>query len=145
MARTLEDGDAPTPGPPTETLLGGAFVGEGADDEELVGRELVVVGGIGDGRVQQLDHRLGRATIAEPQPIASLVDVDAPDEPKDRADLVRRDREVAKHGARLTAFELGGNSHGAHRLPERSWPAWTRKVRVGANSPSLWPTIGSEM
>ena len=24
-------------------------------------------------------------------------------------------------------------------------PEWARKVRVGANSPSLWPTIDSEM
>ena len=24
-------------------------------------------------------------------------------------------------------------------------PEWERKVRVGANSPSLWPTIDSEM
>src|SRR6266540_1265713 len=33
-----------------------------------------------------------------------------------------------------------------YRTPvPRSWERWTRKVRVGANSPSLWPTIDSLM
>lgn len=25
------------------------------------------------------------------------------------------------------------------------WPAWPLNIRVGANSPSLWPTMGSVM
>src|SRR5205085_11322455 len=32
-----------------------------------------------------------------------------------------------------------------HRPLTLSDPAWPRKCRVGANSPSLWPTIASEM
>src|SRR5213078_2788218 len=33
----------------------------------------------------------------------------------------------------------------AHRILTRSLPAWARNSRVGANSPSLCPTIDSEM
>src|SRR5262245_77015 len=33
----------------------------------------------------------------------------------------------------------------AHRTLTLSLPAWPRNIRVGANSPSLWPTIDSEM
>src|SRR5688500_18235991 len=33
----------------------------------------------------------------------------------------------------------------AHRIFALSPPAWPRNSRVGANSPSLWPTIDSEM
>src|SRR6185295_18449507 len=34
---------------------------------------------------------------------------------------------------------------GRHRIFTLSLPAWPRNIRVGANSPSLWPTIDSEM
>src|SRR5438046_3942866 len=35
--------------------------------------------------------------------------------------------------------------HRPRPFAPRSWPAWNRKVRVGLNSPSLWPTIDSVM
>ena len=35
------------------------------------------------------------------------------------------------------------DGHQRRPFAPRSWPAWNRKVRVGANSPSLWPTIDS--
>src|ERR1700733_7549100 len=41
------------------------------------------------------------------------------------------------------ARSLVGLDASHQRLPARSWPAWNLNVRVGANSPSLWPTIDS--
>src|SRR5215211_6456404 len=46
-------------------------------------------------------------------------------------------------GQRLPAA-LGRGRARAHRTLTLSLPAWPRKTRVGANSPSLWPTIDSE-
>src|SRR5215211_592016 len=46
----------------------------------------------------------------------------------------------------LAPTPIGGLSAlGAHRTLTLSLPAWPRNTRVGANSPSLWPTIDSEM
>src|SRR5207237_1624603 len=58
--------------------------------------------------------------------------------------LVGRDPQVAdlRPGARALVG-LGSERHQRRPLVLRSWPAWNRKVRVGANSPSLWPTIDS--
>src|SRR6202011_5774054 len=43
----------------------------------------------------------------------------------------------------LLAVSLSFLCH--HSSAFLSVPEWARKVRVGANSPSLWPTIDSEM
>src|SRR5207237_3199025 len=58
--------------------------------------------------------------------------------------LVGRDPQVAdlRPGARALVG-LGSERHQRRPLVLRSWPAWNRKVRVGANSPSLWPTMDS--
>src|SRR6059058_6696575 len=54
------------------------------------------------------------------------------------AGLPRRDADVPRH---CPGFH---NSFSYRRL-RRSSLTWLRKVRVGANSPSLWPTIDSVM
>ena len=69
-----------------------------------------------------------------------VVDRQAAHEVEHLADLVRRDVQVADGRAR--ALGRVGRARHQRRL-DRSWPAWYRNVRVGANSPSLWPTIAS--
>src|SRR5918997_2267722 len=46
---------------------------------------------------------------------------------------------------RRTGASLSLGPGTAYLLPARSWPAWNRKVRVRANSPSLCPTMASVM
>src|SRR4051794_14125502 len=48
-------------------------------------------------------------------------------------------------GERLPALVGRCSLLGAHRILTLSLPAWARNTRVGANSPSLCPTIDSEM
>ena len=65
----------------------------------------------------------------------------------DQARLLRRDAHVAGAGSRFHALAFGAPpAAGAAREPStlalRS-PEWPRNVRVGANSPSLWPTMFS--
>src|SRR5207302_1906847 len=77
------------------------------------------------------------------------------DEVEHRSHLVGRHARVAQHrtGAfalvRLRTRHLADLSRFTsctiYLRAARSWPAWYRKVRVGANSPSLWPTIDSVM
>src|SRR5204862_5005927 len=86
-----------------------------------------------DRGVEQLHHRPGRTALAETQGLTRLVDVLADDETEDLAHLGRRRAVVTEAGDGL----------GHQRRLDRSWPAWYRNVRVGANSPSLWPTIAS--
>ena len=60
----------------------------------------------------------------------------------DQARLARGDAQVA--GARAHHRRLGVVCRQS-AMPSAPCLQWPRKVRVGANSPSLWPTIDSEM
>ena len=83
---------------------------------------------------------------------AGLLDVEAANLVGDQARLARGDPDVLRaraHGrqvfdlllarALLLGLGLGHSRYSPFDLE------WERKVRVGANSPSLWPTIDSEM
>src|SRR5207342_58353 len=117
----------------------GADVGGGHD--ELVSDKAVVRLRVGDGRVEDPAH-VPRGIAREEREdrprfghgaAANLVD--------DELRLARR----CPHVARLSANGGGGCLDSRHlRLISvfRS-PECARKMRVGANSPSLWPTIDS--
>ena len=128
---------------PVERL---ALVGETGRHVEALGIEFVVVGGVGDGRVEQTTDDLGGVTIAELEDVVRRVGREPPDEVEHHPGLLRGHPDVAdrRPGARTL---VGLDAERRHqRLPvARSWPAWNRKVRVGANSPSLCPTIASVM
>ena len=128
VAGALADPRAPTAGTGPVALGRRALVGPGAGDEQLVGREVVVVLRVRDRGVQELRDLFGRAPLAEPQHLARVVDVQATDEAEHLPDLGGRRARVLEGRACL--------GHG-YRRPWRSWPAWKRNVRVGANSPSL--------
>ena len=68
-------------------------------------------------------------------------DVLVADEVQHDAGLARGHVVAAQRGAGTGTFVQFGTGH--YRFPVFSWPAWKRNVRVGANSPSLWPTIDS--
>src|SRR5206468_2592344 len=61
VAGALADARTATARPRTPALHGGTLVGERARDEELLFGDVVVVLRVGDGRVEQLHHRLRRA------------------------------------------------------------------------------------
>jgi hypothetical protein len=133
VARALADAGTATAGTGTPALHRGAFVGERPRDEQLFFRHAVVVLGVRDRGVEQLHHGLGGTALTEAQDLAGVGDVLADDESEHLADLGRRGAVVAQ--------ARGGFDH--QRRLDLSCPAWYRNVRVGANSPSLWPTIAS--
>ena len=95
VAGALADPRAPTAGTGAVALRRRAFVGPGPGDEELVGREEVVVLGVRDCGVEQLADLFGRAALAEPQDLAGVGDVEAADETEDLTDLGRGRRRSA--------------------------------------------------
>src|SRR6266536_3563772 len=143
VAGALADPVGTTERPRPVALEGRALVHERPRHEQRVGRELVVVLRVGDRRVQHLAHRQRRRARREEQAPPRLVDVLAADEVNDPARLERRHPDEPGLGLH---FHLPCTSFSRQRTPvARSWERCTRKVRVGANSPSLWPTIASEM
>ena len=69
-----------------------ALVAPDAREVQLVGRELLVVLGVGDGGVEQLQHAVGRVLLAELEHADRVVDRKAAHEVEHLADLVGRDR-----------------------------------------------------
>src|SRR5690606_25456920 len=104
---------------------------------ELIGGQAVVVLCVGDGRLEALEDHPGDIALGELEDLEGACDLLAPDEVEDLAGLVRRGADVLDLCPDTRA--LVGLGPG-HRRPFFSWPAWCRKVRVGANSPSLCPT-----
>src|SRR5205814_7543757 len=136
-------------------------------DPERVHVELLVLGGllcIGHRAAKQLRHRLGGALLDIGELRQRLVDVLAADQIGHHAHLARGDAEIAKPGGGFhrhpplagAAGAAGAGAPGvagaagAPGAPGRAVPGltflspvWPWKVRVGANSPSLWPTMFS--
>src|SRR5688572_9972521 len=135
VAGALADPCGPAPSTGAPATEGGPLVGVGLRHDQLVGVESVVVFGIGDCRAQHLAHRLCGRPSGETQDLVRLLHRKAADQVEDLTHLVGRLADEAG---------VGSNSH--PRLAACSLrPAWPRNVRVGANSPSLWPTIDSVM
>src|SRR5690606_33281400 len=123
VAGALADAGGAAPGPGAPALQGGALVGIARRHVQLVGGDLVVVLGVGDGRVEDLADDVGRVALAEREDLVGLGDGRAADEVEHDPRLVRRQAGVAVlgPGARtLVGLEAG------HRRPPRSWPAWNR-------------------
>src|SRR5215208_4400429 len=111
---------------------------------QVVGDQLVVVLGVGRRRGDQLRQAAGGAAAGELQQRLRLGHRQAADLVGDQPGLARRGAQVAGAGAdgrRLGVRRGGHEALSAALLP---LPECARKVRVGANSPSLWPTIDSE-
>src|SRR6185369_1051735 len=63
VAGALADARPATPGPRPPPLQRRPLVGEGAGDEQLVLGDVVVVLGVGNGRVEQLAHVVGDGAL----------------------------------------------------------------------------------
>src|SRR5690606_17058046 len=144
------DAAGPALGTRTEPLEGGAFVDVRLQHHErgLVERLAGLVGlhaGVGDGGLHDLADRFGRRLRGEPQHGDGLLGALTADEVHDAACLHGRDAHKSRLrlGFHVPALLLGSVRAPQRRRALRSSLSCPRKVRVGANSPSLWPTIAS--
>jgi hypothetical protein len=96
VAGALPDARAPPTSAWPPPLQRRPVVGERAGDEQLVLRQAVVALGVGNGRIEQLQHVARGTALAVPQLVASRFDVEPADEPQDLADLRRRRAQVAE-------------------------------------------------
>ena len=98
VAGSLVDRRRPPERPRPEPLQGGAFVDGDLGDPHLVGDEIVVVFGVGGGRLDQLADVVRGAARGELEQRAGLVDVQAADLVGDEPRLARRNPDVAGAG-----------------------------------------------
>src|SRR5699024_1960580 len=114
-------------------------------DHERARVQTHVVLGVGCGRGDDLGDLLGRRLRREPQHRQCLLDALAADQIHDATRLHRRDPDEpgGRLGALRRRLDIGFSTH--RRLLFRSSLMWPLNVLVGANSPSLWPTMFSEM
>src|SRR5215203_5381920 len=128
VAGPFADHGGPAHGPRAVALDGRAVVHPDVTDEQLFGVRVVVVLGIGGRALDDLGDDLGSPLVGELQQRDGLGIALAPDLVCHQTRLARGDADV--FGLRLH-----------RRLAIRSPLTCVRNVRVGANSPSLWPTI----
>ena len=114
-------------------------------DEEAVDVELVVVLGIGDRRLQHLLDVLRDAPAEKVSSASADGGGLAADRLGDEVELARAGAQAAHRcrGLGLVEPALGGWLAHAQLLFAFLSPAWPWKVRVGENSPNLWPIMFS--
>ena len=98
---------------------------------------------VGDGAQEHLADIGGDGLRGEPQNVGGLQNTLAANLVHNTAGLLGRDADESRLrlGFHVSASSSVGPAQ--RRRPLRSSLSWLRKVRVGANSPSLWPTIDS--
>src|SRR5262249_42565611 len=119
-----------------------AFVDVGLRDDEVVAGKVVVRLSVRDCRAQDLLELARGRPRGEREHAARLGDAPPADVLCDEPRLARGHPHESGRGPDLLALR------GGHQLRFTSVlrsPEWPRKVRVGANSPSLCPTICSVM
>src|SRR5690606_5078644 len=144
VAERLQNPRAAAAGAGMEAPHHQALADAGLGDDQTVDVELMIILGIGDRRLQHLAHILGDATLGEGQFRESRLDPLAADQTCHQTEFPRADPDVPPNGHRLVFAKAGFAcllTHGYFfAFLSEVWP-W--KVRVGANSPSLCPTISS--
>src|SRR5262245_4439940 len=114
-------------------------VGARVAHHQLVHVHVLVLAGVGHGRLEDLEVEDRGAPRRELQQLQGLVDVPPADQVRGQARLARGDAREAvlgDEGAHVAA--------GSSPLRSASFLlVWPRKTRVCANSPSLWPTMSS--
>src|SRR5689334_21503705 len=118
-----------------------AVVGAALADHQAVDVDRLVLAGVRDRALQHLDVEARAALRGEAQHLERLVDAAAADQVGDAPGLARGDAREAVLGD-----EFGVLAHGV--APPAAGVSsflfvWPRKMRVGANSPSLCPTMSS--
>ena len=124
VRRALEDLAGAATGAGLEALLRAGLVGVAGRNKQLFTKQLVVVLGVGDRRIEQLADDGGGVALAELEHFTRRLHVEAANEIEHDADLAGRAGRVAQDGTRPFAFVgLGSKGHDYLR-PCRSWPAW---------------------
>src|SRR5712691_8464212 len=111
-------------------------------DDEVVADQTVVRLRVRDGRMQHLLDFARGGTLGEGEDRPRLGYRAAADVLRDEPRLARRDAHPLRLGAHFLLLRSRDGRHYFFTSAFRS-PEWPRNVRVGANSPSLWPTICS--
>src|SRR5215470_1683000 len=146
VAPRLDDRGAATAGAGVEPLHHEAAPDRRLGDVEAVDVELVIILGVGDRRLQHLADVLGDPTLVEGQARQRRLGAEAADRLGDQVQLAGA---AAKHAGDRPGLVVRAASRGrflAHRryalfaFLSAEWP-W--KVRVGENSPNLWPIMFS--
>src|SRR6056297_3059288 len=136
MTVALDDPVATPLGPRPEALQCRRLVDHDQRNLQLVDIRTVVVLGVGNRRLEHLLHHVRRLLGRVLQGLQRSIDGLATDHVRDQPAFLRRDPGIAKPGCYLHLDD----SYFDFRSPE-----WLLKVRVWANSPSLCPTMFSEM
>src|SRR6478735_1752753 len=123
-----------------EALEDRAGFNEGAVHGERAGRQAVVVLRVRHGALERLDEEAGRLARDEREEVDGLGHGTALDLVRDFADLARGHTRVA--GESLN-FHCSIPIRRTSQISLRVMPPCALKIRVGANSPSLWPTMFS--
>ena len=116
----------------------------GLGDDEIVDIEIVVVFRVGDGALERLADVEGDALARELEIGQRRLDPLAADQLRQQVELLRADAKHATDGFRLRLLELALCLRLGHQpLFAFLSAAWPWNVRVGENSPSLWPIMSS--
>src|SRR5262245_17265057 len=101
--------------------------------------------GIRDHRFQRLRHQAGRFLGHKVENHERLADVLAANHVDHQSRLARSDSQVAAHCLCFHRYAFAGAGAATGLASALRSPEWPWNVRVGENSPSLWPTMFSEM
>src|SRR5438445_7163391 len=146
MAERLDDAGGAAAAAGVEPLHHQALADRGLGHDQAIDVEIVVVLGVGDGRVQSLPDVLGDALLGEGELVDGRRRLLAADGGGHEVELARADADGAQHGLGLVVRLAAGSrwlAHRAYSFDTLLSPEWPWKVRVGENSPSLCPTISS--
>src|SRR5216684_3141791 len=128
-----------------DTLLARPLIDVNLRDHQLVGVEVLFLAlGVRNRRAHQLLQVLRARFLREAQDLQSFLDLLAAHEVDYEPDLLRRHFQILES---CCCFHDWSSCHLAAGFAVFSTflPLWPLKVRVCANSPSLWPTMFSEM
>ena len=114
VAGALVNGSSATTGTRAPTLQCRPLVGIAGRHEEFFGRDLVVVLGVGDSRIEALADDLGNAALREGDDLAGPTVRLATDEVQDLAGLRGRDTHMAGYGPGARAPLVGLEGDGSH-------------------------------
>src|SRR5580704_5658449 len=143
----LFDATRPPPRAGAEALHHHVLADPRLGDDQIVDVEIVVVLGIGDRRFERLPD-LGRDPLSREFEVGERGrDLLAADELGEKIELLRADAQHADGRFGLVvgkAPRVGFLGHVGYALFAFLSAEWPWNVRVGANSPNLWPIISSD-
>src|ERR1700761_8669162 len=117
----------------------------GAGNDQAIDIERMVVLSVGDGAFQRLLHLVRDAALAEGQRVDRALGRHVADHRSDEVQLARADAQVADDALRFGFRQAAWMGRLAHDQPRLAFlsAACPVNVRVGENSPNLWPTMFS--